>query len=198
MRNLLVLILLLTGLQLAAQGNVKFGITGGLLNADADVNLSVGDIIDIASIDAINNTGFYIGVISDIEVADSFHVQPELTYGSAGDLSFVYLPIMAKYYLIPNKLNVQLGPQFNFSSNLDDIKNTIQDIEGVLGSNTNIDDVLNTIGVEIGFGAGFDITENVSVQARYALEITDRYSGPLNNSLDIKGATLNVGLAYFF
>lgn len=198
MRKLLVLILLLTGLQLAAQGNVKFGITGGLLNADADVNLSVGDIIDIASIDAINNTGFYIGVISDIEVADSFHVQPELTYGSAGDLSFVYLPIMAKYYLIPNKLNVQLGPQFNFSSNLDDIKNTIQDIEGVLGSNTNIDDVLNTIGVEIGFGAGFDITENVSVQARYALEITDRYSGPLNNSLDIKGATLNVGLAYFF
>lgn len=198
MRKLIILITLLTGLHVAAQGNVKFGITGGLLNADADVNLSVGDIFDIASIDAINNTGFYIGVISDIEVAESFHVQPELTYGSAGDLSFIYLPVMAKYYLIPNKLNIQLGPQFNFSSNLDDIKNTIQDIEGVLGSNTNIDDVLNTVGVEIGFGAGFDITENVSVQARYALELTDRYSGPLNNSLDIKGATLNVGFAYFF
>lgn len=198
MKKVLILLFLAASFQVAAQGNVKFGVTGGLLNADADINLSLGDIFDIASIDAINNTGFYIGVISDIEVTNSFHVQPELTYGSAGDLSFVYLPVMAKYYLLPNKLHVQLGPQFTFSSNLDDIKNTIQDIEGVLGTNSDIDDVLNTVGVELGFGAGFDITEKVSAQARYAFELTDRYSGPLNNSLDIKGATLNVGLAYFF
>ena len=122
MKKLMILLFLAASFQVAAQGNIKFGVTGGLLNADADVDLSLGDIFDIASIDAINNTGFYIGVISDIGVTDSFHVQPELTYGSAGDLSFVYLPIMAKYYLLPNKLNVQLGPQFTFSSNLDDIK----------------------------------------------------------------------------
>ncbi|NKI31895.1 outer membrane beta-barrel protein [Croceivirga thetidis] len=183
---------------LTAQSPIKFGVTGGLLNSDANIDLSLGSIVELASIDAVNETGFYIGLISDIEVAESFHVQPELTYGSAGDLSFVYFPIMAKYYLIANKLNVQLGPQLTFSSNLDDIKNAIQDIEGVLGTNGNIDDVLNTFGVDIGFGAGLDITDKLSVQARYALELSDRYSGPLGNSLDIRGATLNVGIAYFF
>lgn len=181
-----------------AQGNIKFGITGGLLNSDANIDLSVGDIFDITSIDAVNETGFYIGVISDFEISDSFHVQPELTYGSAGDLSFVYLPVMAKYYILLNKLHVQAGPQFNFSSNLDDIKGAIQDIDGVLGTNSNLDDVLKTVGIDFGFGVGFDISNQFMVQARYAFELTDRYSGPLGNSLDIKGATLNVGFAYFF
>lgn len=181
-----------------AQGAVKFGLTGGLLNADANIDLSLGNIIEIASIDAVNETGFYIGALVDIEVAESFHVQPELTYGSAGDLSFVYVPIMAKYYVLANKLHIQAGPQFTFSSNLDDIKNAIQDIEGVLGTNSNLDDVLNTFGVDLGFGAGFDVSDKFMVQARYAFELTDRYSGPLGSSLDIRGGTLNIGLAYFF
>lgn len=181
-----------------SQNQIKFGVTGGLLNSDANIDLSLGSIVQLASIDAVNETGFYIGIISDFEVTEAFHVQPELTYGSAGDLSFVYVPVMAKYYVLLNKLNIQLGPQFTFSSNLDDIKGAIQDIEGVLGTNGDIDDVLNTIGIDLGFGAGFDITEKFSVQARYAIELSDRYSGPLGNSLDIKGATLNVGLAYFF
>lgn len=177
---------------------VKFGVTGGLLNTDANIDLSLGDIFDLASIDAVNETGFYIGALADIGINDNFHVQPELTYGSAGDLSFIYLPIMAKYYVIPNKLNIQLGPQFNFSSNLDEIKGAIQDIEGVLGTNGNIDDVLNTFGVELGFGAGLDITDRFSAQARYSFELTDRYSGPLGSSLDVRGANLMIGVVYFF
>ncbi len=200
MKKTLFTLLLLVGLigTARAQGTIKFGITGGLLNSDADIDLSLGNIVSLASIDAVNETGFYVGLITDFEVTDAFHVQPELTYGSAGDLSFVYLPIMAKYYILPNKLHIQLGPQFSFSSNLDDIKDAIRDIDGVLGTNSNLDDVLNTLGVELGFGAGFDITDKFMVQARYALELTDRYSGPLGGSLDIKGATLNVGIAYFF
>jgi len=182
---------------LQAQGDFKIGVTGGLLNSDVDVSLSALGLVDLGNIDAIANTGFYVGAIADIGVSDKFHVQPELTYGSAGDLAYVYLPVMAKYYIV-SKLNVQVGPQFSFSTNADDIKGVIQDINGVLGSDNNIDDVIKSMGVDLGFGVGFDILDNLSAQARYAVELTNRYDGPLNNSLEVKAATLNIGIAYFF
>ncbi|MEE9363660.1 MAG: outer membrane beta-barrel protein [Cellulophaga sp.] len=184
-----------TSATLSAQG-VKFGITGGLLNTNADISISALGF-DIANFKVAKGTGFYIGAIVDIEATDKLHIQPEVTYGSAGDLAYVYVPIMLKYYVV-SKLNIQVGPQFTFSSNLSEIKGAIKDIEGVLGSNGNVDDVLKSLGVDIGFGAGFDITDNFSVQARYAIEMTNRYSGPLSNSLKIKSSTLNIGIAYFF
>ena len=185
----------ITGLQ--AQGELKFGVTGGLLNSDVDVSLSAFGLIDLTDIDAINKTGYYVGAIADIGVTSKFHIQPELTYASAGDLTYVNLPVMIKYYVVP-KLNIQFGPQLSFSSNVDDIKGLIQDINGVVGSDNNLDDVINTLGVDLGFGVGLDILDNLSAQARYSLELTNRYSGPLNNSLTIKSANLNIGIAYFF
>jgi len=187
---------LLTSTALFSQGTIKLGVTGGLYNVNADVELSALGF-DLLDLDAVNQTGFYIGAIAASAASEKFHVQPELTYASAGDLSFVYLPIMAKYY-VASGFYIQAGPQFNYSSNLDEIKNTIRDIDGVLGTNSNLDDVLNTLGVDIGFGAGYDINENFSVQARYAFALTDRYSGPLGGSLDVTEGTLNIGIAYFF
>jgi opacity protein-like surface antigen len=179
-----------------AQTDFRFGLTGGLLNTNADIKISALGF-NLANIDAINKTGFYVGILGDIGISKSFHIQPELTYGSAGDLSFVYLPIMAKFY-VTEGLHLQAGPQISFSSNLDEIKKTIRDIEGVIGTNGNIDDVLKSTAVELGFGAGYDITDNIMVQARYAFALTDRYSGPLGGALDVKNSTLNVGMAYKF
>ena len=178
-----------------AQG-VDFGVTGGLLNTNADINISALGF-NIANLDAINKTGFYIGVLVDIEATEKFHIQPELTYGSAGDLSFIYLPIMAKFY-VAEGFHIQAGPQLNFSSNLDEIKNAIEGVEEIIGTGGNVDDVLKSTAVDLGFGAGYDINENIMVQARYAIALTDRYDGPLGGSVDIKNATLQVGLTYFF
>lgn len=175
-----------------AQGNIKYGVTGGLLNSSIDIKIS-----NLTSLDAIDKTGFYIGALLDIEATDKLHIQPELTYGSAGNLSFVYLPVLAKYY-ITEGLNVQAGPQFVFSSKLDDIKQAIQTVEGVLGVNNNLDDVLNTVGMELGFGVGYDISENLMIQVKYAFALTDWYSGPLGRSLGVNSYTLNIGVAYFF
>lgn len=194
---ILVLFVLLGAIHLtSAQGGVKIGATGGLLNNNTDISISALGF-NIANIDAINKTGFYIGLLADIEATEKFHVQPELTYGSAGDLSFFYLPIMAKFY-IAEGFHIQAGPQFSFSTNLDDIKEAIRDIEGVLGSNADLDDVLKTVAAELGFGAGYDISDKFMVQARYAFALTDRYDGPLGGALDVKNATLHVGLTLFF
>jgi hypothetical protein len=180
------------------QGQVlpKFGLSGGLLNTNADINISALGF-NLANIDAINKTGFYIGVAADIGATEKFHIQPELTYGSAGDLSFVYLPIMAKYYAT-GKFFIQAGPQLSFSTNLNDIKKAIQDVQGVVGGNGNIDDVLKTTAVELGFGLGFDVTEQFAIQGRYGISLTDRYDGPLGGSLDVNNATLQIGVLYFF
>ena len=59
---------------------------------------------------------------------------------------------MAKYYIIDG-LNVQVGPQFNISTNVGEIKGAIRDIEDVVGSNGNLDDVISKTGVDLGFGA---------------------------------------------
>jgi|GEM_PF-472322 len=184
------------GWQLGNAQGVNFGITGGLLNTDANIDISVFNF-SLAELDAVNNTGFYIGVLVDIEAAPNFHIQPEVTYGSAEDLSFIYVPIMMKYYVIP-KLNLQLGPQFNFSSELGDIKQAIRDIEGVIGTNGDLDDVLNSTAIDLGFGAGFDFTQKLRAQARYAIPLTDIYDGPLGGSLDIKNSTFQIGIAYMF
>ncbi len=181
---------------LSAQG-VKVGVTGGLLNVNANVNLSALGLFNIANLDAANGTGFYIGALVDIAATSKLHIQPELTYGNAGDLSYIYLPVMAKYY-VSDKFNIQAGPQLSFSSNLNEIKNVIRDIDGVLGTNTNLDDVLNSTGIDLGFGAGYDINDSMMVQARYAFALTDRYSGPIGSALDVKEGTIQVGFTYFF
>jgi len=184
---------------LSAQALPKFGITGGLLNTNVDFKTgnSILNLIGVNNFAKINSTGFYIGGLVDIEVVDKFHIQPELLYGSAEDLSFFYLPVLAKYY-VADKFHLQAGPQLNFSSNLDDIKRAIRDTEELLGTNGNVDDVLKTFGVDIAFGAGFDVLDNLAIQARYSFEVTDRYSGPAGGVLDIKGSAFQVGVAYMF
>lgn len=174
----------------------KFGLSGGLLNTNADINISALGF-NIANIDAINKTGFYIGLAADIAATQKLHIQPELTYGVAGDLSFVYLPVMLKYYA-SSKFFLQAGPQLSFSSNLNEIKNAIEDIQGVVGGNGNVDDVLKSTALELGVGLGYDVTDNISLQGRYAFALTDRYDGPLGGSLDVRNATLQIGVLYFF
>ena len=193
----LITILVIFGLTIMqAQTNVKFGLTGGLLNSNTNIDISVLGF-DVANIDAINVTGFNIGAFADIEMSEKFHFQPELTYGSAGKLAFVYLPIMMKYY-VADKINIQAGPQLSFSTNLQDIKNGLKDIDDILGTNVNLDKAFNSTGVDLVFGAGYDISEKFFVQARYGLELTNRYSGPLNNSLSVRANTFTVGVGYSF
>ena len=182
-----------------SQALPKFGLTGGLLNTNVDFKTgnSLLNLIGVNNFAKINSTGFYIGGLVDIGVVGNFHIQPEFLYGSAEDLSFFYLPILAKYY-VADKFHLQAGPQLSFSSNLDDIKKAIRDTEELIGTNGNVDDVLKTVGVDIAIGAGFDVLDNLAIQARYSFELTDRYSGPAGGVLDIKGSAFQVGVAYMF
>ena len=190
------LITALLGWQFGNAQGIDVGIQGGFMNTDANIDVSVFNF-ELLNLDAVNNSGFYVGLVVDVEATPKLHIQPEIAYASAGDLSFVYLPVMVKYYIIP-KVNIQLGPQLNFSTELGDIKQAIRDIEGVVGSNADLDDVLNSTAFDLGFGLGVDIIDQLRGQARYAVPLSDIYDGPLGGSLDIKNSTFQIGLVYMF
>lgn len=195
MKNSLIIIALalLSYSAVSAQGETRFGLTGGLLNTNVDFDFTLGNF------SAQNNTGYYIGALVDIAATETLHIQPELTYGSAGNLGFVFLPVMAKYYVTDN-FNIQAGPQLSFSTTLNDIKGKVRSAVEIIDSDYNgsIEGVLKNTGVDFGFGAGYEITDNFAIQGRYSLELSNRYTGPGSGLLKIRAQQIMVGIAYMF
>lgn len=178
--------LFISGIQ--AQGDFKFGVTGGLITSRVNNQLSpLG--INLANFTAVSGTGFYVGAIADVGLSEKFSIQPELTYASAGDLEYIQLPIMVKYYVIEG-LYAQAGPQFSISTNADQIKDILDLVDA--------GDAVNSLGIDIGFGAGYDILDNLAVQARFSTELTNRYNGPGNSINQLKANNFILGVAYFF
>ncbi|MEP3208710.1 MAG: porin family protein [Maribacter sp.] len=178
--------LLVSGLQ--AQGDFKFGATGGLITSRINNELSpLG--INLADFTAASGTGFYIGAIANLGISEKIGVQPEFIYAKAGDLEYIQLPIMVKYYII-DKLYAQAGPQFSISTNASKVKDILELIDA--------EDAVKSLGIDIGFGAGYDILDNLAVQARFSTELTNRYDGPGNSINRLKANNFILGVAYFF
>jgi len=176
-----------------AQDAARFGLTGGLLNTNVNFDFT------LSNLSASNNTGFYIGAIADVPLSEKLHFQPEFTYGSAGDLGFIFVPAMLKFYST-DSFHLQAGPQIGFSTTLNGIKNDVSAAIELIDEDfaDSVDSVLRNFGVDIGFGAGYDINESFTIQARYSLELTNRYNGPGSGLLTLNAQQLTVGVAYFF
>ncbi|HET8886977.1 MAG TPA: porin family protein, partial [Salinimicrobium sp.] len=123
-----------------------------------------------------SETGFFLGLVAEIGLSESFALQPEVLYSSVSDLSAIYVPIMAKYY-VASGFNVQAGPQINY-------------ILEEMG------DDYSALGVDLAIGAGYDITDAIFVDARYGFEITNRYTG--EGDASAKYNSLMVGVGYKF
>ncbi|HLT52486.1 MAG TPA: porin family protein [Flavobacteriaceae bacterium] len=156
------------GFSVSAQ-EVSFGVTGGFLSGSQKVES--GGFEATAS-----ESGFYIGGVADISVSEKFHVQPEVVFASIKDFSSIQVPIMAKYY-VAEGLNLQAGPQigFHFEETGDDF---------------------SSFNFSLGAGAGYDIDENFFVEARYAFQLNDYYTGDADASSKIN--FLSVGVGYKF
>lgn len=150
--------------------NVQFGAAAGLLSVDANAKIN-GQSLNVDS-----EIGFYIGAIADISISDEFHLQPELLFANVNDGNGLLLPIMAKYYASENFF-LQAGPQFDFS--LEDIPN---DYTG--------------LGISLAAGLGYDINENIFVEAKYSFQVNNYYTG--NMDIESKSNLLLVGVGYKF
>ncbi len=124
----------------------------------------------------VSESGFYAGLSEELMLNTKFALQPELLFARASETNFLYLPIMAKYYVFP-QLSLQAGPQANLV--LDNAPNEKQ------------------LGLDIAFGAEYKILPGFFIDARYGLEVTNRMA---DDYYDIKASysTLMIGAGYRF
>jgi opacity protein-like surface antigen len=179
----------ISGIQ--AQGDFKFGVTGGLITSQ--INNKVAPLgFNLLNTTLVSGTGFYVGGITSVRFGENFGIQPELLYAKAGDLEYIQLPVMIKYYVIEG-LYAQVGPQFSLSTNANEVGNVI---ETLFNSNDIIG--VNSLGIDLGFGAGYEILDNLAVQARYSVELTNRIDGVVGSISEGKANNFILGVAYFF
>lgn len=139
-----------------------------------------GDYVD--GLDPL--VGFHLGGLVEIPLAGKFALQPELLYSVQGAkqgsylgidlgdynskvvLSYINVPIMAKYYIIEG-LSVELGPQVGI---LFDANSKGDDEEG--SYKEDVKDFYNTLDVAIGIGASYRLNNGIFFSLRYNKGIT--------------------------
>jgi len=153
-----------------------FGALGGL----SIQSLSV----DAGGVDASDSeTGFVLGVFADLELSDQLGLQPELTYSSVKDFSMINLNAIVKYQ-VSEEFNIQAGPQIGFAGG--DIVDFYDDLT----------DDFSKLNLQLAVGVGYDISEELFVQARYGFQLNDHYTG--DDDASIKFNSLNATVGYRF
>lgn len=129
-----------------------------------DLGVKVGanfsNLNDASNLKYSSKTGLVAGAFVGLNF-NKWGIQPEVLYSKEGgdsfDLDYINVPIMFKYYLIGNLLNIQAGPQFGFltsDSVEEQVKTKDFDFSGAAG-------------------LGLDLPLGFRVSARYNFGLTD-------------------------
>lgn len=174
---LLIAVGLFLGINVSAQ-QTSFGVTAGYADITAKISASTSDIEASTGI-----SGFYVGALADITLSPNFHVQPSVNLAIADDSNFLLIPVMAKYYISDSGFHLQAGPQGTL---------ILEDSGG-----------LNTFGIDLALGAGYDINSHFFIEARYAFELTNRFpddytDAASNATAKVKFNTFTAGVGYKF
>ncbi len=179
MRKILIIaVFFIAGISASQAQAIKFGVKAGANFANLD-----GDNVDTSTY-----TSFHFGALLELNVFQNFSIQPELMYSSQGakvneeafdkiEYNYVTVPVLAKFYLITDKLSLEAGPQFSFMVN------------------ENVPDQFRTKSFDFAAvgGLGFNITENFFAQARYVVGLTDT-----SKDAEVKNKVIQVSLGYRF
>jgi hypothetical protein len=178
MKKLIVITVLFFGGIVSSNAQIfKFGVKAGVNFANLTGN-------DADGFDGL--TSYHFGVVTELKILENFAIQPEVLYSSQGaksdafnDVKFDYItvPVLAKFYLISNKLSLEAGPQFAFLVN------------------DNVDSTFETKSFDFGAvgGLGFNFTKSIFGQARYVVGLTDT-----TRDADVKNAVIQFSLGYTF
>ena len=183
-KKLLLVGAILTGMASFGQ-NVDFGIQAGYTNVEGKSSNSLNNISSSG-----NSSGFYVGALADFTLSENFHLQPSVNYANAEEVNFLIVPVLAQYYIENSDFYLQAGPQATFM--LEDVS-----VGGV--------EMFNTFGLDLAFGAGYKINSNFFVEAKYSLELTNRYTKEIRDvagmgdvEVDSQFNALSIGLGYKF
>ncbi|WP_296149379.1 porin family protein [uncultured Flavobacterium sp.] len=190
---------------------IKYGVKAGL-----NLSTLTGDITDFT--DVKSKAGFHVGGFVEFKFTDKFAIQPELLYSTQGakseffdsddvtfqseednyKLDYLNLPIMAKYYVAPG-FSIEAGPQIGF---LLSAKNKYDYTSSFFGEDLSdsgeedVKDSFKSIDFGVNFGAGYEFTQNIFVQARYNLGLSN--IADFDNDFEIKNSVVQVSFGYKF
>ncbi|MFA7446152.1 MAG: porin family protein [Flavobacteriaceae bacterium] len=126
--------------------------------------------------------GFHIGGFIDIRTSEKLSIQPELLFSSQGTkveinffgdhyksravVNYLNVPVMFKYYAA-EQFTIQAGPQVGF------LLSAKEKWEGGGDSGEETISGLNSIDFGINFGLGYNINENMFIEARYNIGLSN-------------------------
>lgn len=200
--------------------SVKFGVKAGV-----NIATLTGDAV---ADDVSMKVGFNAGGLAEIKFTDMIALQPEVLFSMQGartvdrtndivgnrfeeessvNLGYINVPVMLKIY--PTKsFFLEGGPQVGFlisaKSKNEATSNFVDGTSIVESETVDIKDNLKTLDVAFNLGLGYDFTENLFINARYSLGLTNVYDTPdfLGGlgvtELDAKNGTISVNVGYKF
>lgn len=140
--------------------------------------------------------GFHLGLVAEYQLTPKFALQPELLYSLEGaessidmqldefflksdqelKLGYINLPVMAKFYAT-DALSLQAGPQigylvsaknkYNISTNFE------EDMDMNMSGTEDVLEELKKLSFGLNFGLGYELNQNLFLQARYHLGLSD-------------------------
>ena len=124
-----------------------------------------------------NETGFYLGLaLSDIKLFNHFDLRPEVRFVAVKDFNQIQVPVLLSYR-ITEKFHAFAGPNLGFLLDAGD---------GV-----------NSFNFALDFGLSYDVSEKISIDARYDWGQTNLLDGGDSNNY-LKINNIQFGLAYRF
>jgi len=185
MKKFLLAVVLLAGTFAAQAQGLNFGIKAG-----ANFSNFQGDL------DTDGITSFHAGAVLELNIVPTFSVQAEGLFSSQGgkakyvedgvvgvardiNLDYISIPVLAKFYVLPNTLSITAGPQFSFLVN-------------------DADDIFETKKFDLAASGGLElkIIAGLFAQARYNIGLTNVNDSEVRG--DVKNGVFQLSVGYFF
>jgi len=163
---------------------LKFGLKAGPNFA----NFSGG----VSGIDYTSRTSFHAGAFVQIKPFENFALQPEVLYSSQGadvegvgdfNLDYISVPVMARFFVISDRLSIDVGPQFSFL--VDDADLVFDEVSG--------DAETESFDFAAAGGVTLYVYEGLFVSGRYAIGLTEA-----SKQAEVKNAVFQLSLGYTF
>ena len=146
--------------------------------------------------DANSLVGFQVGGFAEIKIIERLAIQPEILFSAQGAtlsppfgdyderLNYINVPVLAKFY-ITKQFTVEGGPQLGF------LVSAEQEGHDAKGDFKSVDTGFN-------FGAGYNFTDDLSVNFRYTIGLSDILDYEFGTAGSPKNRVLALTMGYKF
>ena len=110
------------------------------------------------------------------------------------NMNYINIPFMLKYYITP-KLSIDFGPQFGLNVYH---KCTIKGTKTDYKETVNLKDYTESVDFGLGIGATYNLSENVFVQVRYTLGLTNAIENKAESGTKAKNGNAQIAIGFRF